>query len=57
MTWDLRFKLPRQLMYKNMTVEFGTKVGLDTKIFYDREITEVDGITLFPDFENLIREF
>lgn len=42
-TWDFRFKLPRQLMYKNMTVEFGTKVGLDTKIFYDREITEVDG--------------
>lgn len=42
-TWDFRFKLPRQLMYKNMTVEFGTKVGLDTKIFYDRDITEVDG--------------
>ena len=42
-TWDFRFKLPRQLMYKNMTVEFGTKVGLDTKIFYDREIFEVDG--------------
>jgi outer membrane protein assembly factor BamA len=56
-TWDFRFKLPRQLMYKNMTVEFGTKVRLDTKIFYDREITEVDGKTLFPDFENLIREF
>ncbi len=42
-TWDFRFKLPRQLMYKNMTVELGTKVGLDTKIFYDRVITEVDG--------------
>lgn len=42
-TWDFRFKLPRQLMYKNMTVEFGTKVGLDTKIFYDRVITDVDG--------------
>lgn len=26
-----------------MTVEFGTKVGLDTKIFYDRVITEIDG--------------
>jgi hypothetical protein len=42
-TWDFRFKLPRQLMYKNMTIEFGTKVGLDTKVFYEREITEVDG--------------
>ncbi len=42
-TWDFRFKLPRQLMYKNMTVEVGTKVGLDTKVFYDREIYEVDG--------------
>lgn len=42
-TWDFRFKLPRQLMYKNMTVELGTRVGLDTKIFYDRVITEVDG--------------
>lgn len=42
-TWDFRFKLPRQLMYKNMTVEFGTKVGQDKKIFYERDITEVDG--------------
>jgi len=42
-TWDFRFKLPRQLMYKNMTVEFGTKVGLDKKIFWDREISELDG--------------
>lgn len=42
-TWDFRFKLPRQLMYKNMTVEFGTKVGLDTKIFYDRVISNVEG--------------
>lgn len=42
-TWDFRFKLPRQLMYKNMTVELGTNVGLDTKIFYDLEISEVDG--------------
>lgn len=42
-TWDFRFKLPRQLMYKNMTIELGTRVGLDTKIFYDRVITESDG--------------
>jgi hypothetical protein len=42
-TWDFRFKLPRQLMYKNMTVEFGTKVGLDKRIFYERQITEADG--------------
>lgn len=42
-TWDFRFKLPRQLMYMNMTAEIGTKVGLDTKVFYDRIITEVDG--------------
>lgn len=42
-TWDFGFTLPRQLMYKNMTVSFGTRVGLDTKIFYDREIYEVDG--------------
>jgi len=42
-TWDFRFKLPRQLMYKNMTVELGTKVGLDTKVFWDRKVTEVDG--------------
>jgi len=44
-TWDFRFKLPRQLMYKNMTVVFGTKVGLDTKVFYDREISDVNGET------------
>ena len=42
-TWDFRFKLPRQLMYKNMTVEFGSKVGLDKRIFYERQITEVNG--------------
>lgn len=42
-TWDFRFKLPRQLMYENMTVEVGAKVGLDTKVFYDRVITEVNG--------------
>ena len=42
-TWDFRFKLPRQLMYKNMTMEFGTRVGIDKIIFWDREITEVDG--------------
>lgn len=41
--WDFRFKLPRQLMYKNMTVEIGTKIGLDKRIFYEREITELDG--------------
>ena len=44
-TWDFRFKLPRQLMYKNMTVELGTKVGLDTKVFYDREISNLNGET------------
>jgi outer membrane protein assembly factor BamA len=42
-TWDFRFKMPRQLMYMNMTAEIGTKVGLDTRVFYDRIITEVDG--------------
>ncbi len=42
-TWDFRFKLPRQLMYKNMTIELGTKVGLDKKVFYDLQITEVEG--------------
>ena len=40
---DFRFKLPWQLMYKNMTVEVGTKIGLDKRIFYEREITELDG--------------
>jgi outer membrane protein assembly factor BamA len=42
-TWDFRFKMPRQLMFMNMTAEVGTKVGLDTRVFYDRVITEVDG--------------
>ncbi len=41
-TWDFRFKMPRQLMYKNMTAEIGTKVGLDTRVFYDRVINEID---------------
>jgi outer membrane protein assembly factor BamA len=42
-TWDFRFKMPRQLMYMNMTAEIGTKIGLDTRVFYDRIITEVGG--------------
>lgn len=42
-TWNLGMTLPRQLMYKNMTVSFGARTGLDTKIFYDREITETEG--------------
>jgi len=42
-TWDFRFKLPRQLMYRNMTVELGTKVGQDKRIFWDRVIMESEG--------------
>lgn len=42
-TWDFSFQLPRQLMYKNMTMAFGSRTGLDTKIFYDRVITDING--------------
>jgi len=47
-TWDFHFRLSRLLMYKNMTVEFGTTVGLDKRIFYEREEAEYITLMIAP---------
>jgi outer membrane protein assembly factor BamA len=41
--WDFNFSIPRQLLYKNMTLAFGFNTGVETNRFLEREITDVDG--------------
>lgn len=43
--WDFKIGLPRQLLYKNMTTEFGFTKGTETKIFLDKIITSAAGET------------
>ncbi len=42
-SWGLRLQLPRQLLYKNMTLGFSTVFGSATTIFWDRNILIEDG--------------
>jgi len=41
-SYSFRFSIPRQLLYKNMTLAFGVTVGNEIKRYLDREITYDD---------------
>ena len=51
--WDFNFKLPRQLMYKNATFQFGFIAGSEIKRYLDRETyrntnNTVDSVVYVP---------
>jgi len=42
-SWVFNIAIPRQLLYKNMTAQFGFNKGEDTKVFLEREVNEENG--------------